>query len=116
VTRPATLGESARVPGFSASLDTLVPSQAFTWASELGEWWTPPAASVAKASVISSGETPSGPSVIEQTGSSGDWIPIRCATSTTACGPTFVTTCAKIVFTENAVACSSDIVPCASSA
>ena len=76
----------------------------------------PPAASVANASVISSGETPSGPSVIEQTGFSGERIPIRCATATTRRGPTRVTTWAKIVLTEWAIACPRLIVPLDSSA
>ena len=80
-------------------------------------WWTPRAASVAKASVISSGETPSGPEGrSSRPAPAATRMPIRCAASTTACGPTFMTTCAKIVLTENAVAWSSDIVPCASSA
>src|ERR671937_1026046 len=76
----------------------------------------PRAARVAKAVVISSGETPSGPRVIEQTGFSGERIPILCATSTTCAGPTRITTWAKIVFTEWAIAWASDMVPAFSSA
>ena len=64
----------------------------------------PRAASVAYAFVISSGVTACVPSVIEHTGSSGDRIPIRWAVSTIASGVTADATCAKTVFTENAVA------------
>jgi hypothetical protein len=54
--------------------------------------------------------------VIEHTGSSGDRIPIRWAVSTIAPGVTADATCAKTVFTENAVACSSVKSPLSSSA
>jgi hypothetical protein len=60
---------------------------------------------------MSSGVTSCVPSVIEHTGCSGVSMPIRCATSTTASGPTTVTTCANTVFTECSVACSSVNVP-----
>jgi hypothetical protein len=55
------------------------------------------------------------PSVIEQTGSSGVVIPIRWATSTTASGPTVVTSWANTVFTECAVACVSVKMPASES-
>jgi hypothetical protein len=54
--------------------------------------------------------------VTEQTSWSFDRIPIRCITSTTFDGPTTVTSWAKMVFTEWAVADASDIVPADSSA
>src|SRR2546421_13079473 len=76
----------------------------------------PCAAIVPYAEVISSGETGCDPSVIEQTGSSGETIPSRCAARTTASGPTFTTSWAKIVFTELAVASMRLIVPADSSA
>ena len=56
------------------------------------------------------------PSVIEHTGSSGDRMPMRCAMSTIARAVTADATCAKTVFTENAVACSSVKSPLSSSA
>ena len=71
----------------------------------------PRAASVAYAFVISSGVTACVPSVIEHTGSSGDLIPIRPATSTIAFGVTADATCAYTVFTECVVAESSVNVP-----
>ncbi len=43
-------------------------------------------------------------------------MPMRCATSTTFFGPTWATSCAKIVFTEWAVALTRFIVPPDSSA
>jgi hypothetical protein len=51
------------------------------------------------------------PSVIEHTGSSGDLIPIRPATSTMASGVTADATCAYTVFTECVVAESSVKIP-----
>ena len=65
-----------------------------------GSWRMPRAARVAYADVISSGLTACVPSVIEHTGWSRERIPSRCAIRTTAGGPTRVTSCAKIVFTE----------------
>jgi MFS family permease len=75
-----------------------------------------PLAGLAYESVISSGVTACDPRVIEQTAWSGEVIPIRCATGTTFAGPTLSTSCAKIVFTEFAVASRRFIVPAASSA
>ena len=45
-----------------------------------------------------------------------DWIPMRWAIWATFSGPTWVTTCAKIVLTEWTVACARVMVPAASSA
>ena len=65
---------------------------------------------------MSRGTTSWVPRVIEQTGWSLDVIPIRLATSTTASGPTVVTSWAKIVLTEWAVASARLMVPPDSSA
>src|SRR4051812_37154645 len=74
------------------------------------------AARAALGAVISSGETGWLPRVIEQTGVGGDWMPSRRAVSTTAWGPICVTSWAKMVLTELAVAWVRFIVPAVSSA
>ena len=93
-----------------------MPSARSTCSSGEARCRHPRAASVAYAFVISSGVTACVPSVIEHTGSSGDRMPIRWAVSTIASGVTADATCAKTVFTENAVASSSVKSPLSSSA
>ena len=95
---------------------SVLPSARSTRSSGESRCRHPRAASVAYAFVISSGVTACVPSVIEHTGSSGDRIPMWCAVSTIASGVTAEATCAKTVFTENAVACSSVKSPLSSSA
>ena len=103
VTWSATLREIACAPGAFRRPSTF-PLGARTSSNACGSRWTPCAASVAYASVISSGLTGCVPSVIEHTGCSFVVMPILCATGTTFQGPTFATSWAKIVFTEFAVA------------
>ncbi len=79
---------------------SVLPSAVSTRSSGEARCRHPRAASVAYASVISSGVTACVPSVIEHTGSRGDRIPMRCAVSTTASGVTADATCAYTVFTE----------------
>ena len=99
----AVLGEMTRLPRGTSRASTF-PAGSRTSFSACAGWWIPPAAIVAYASVISSGVTGCEPSVIEQTGSSLEWMPSPCAVATTCSGPTLVTSCAKIVLTECAVA------------
>jgi hypothetical protein len=66
-------------------------------------------------SAISSGETPSAPSVSAQAGTRWLVTPSRCAMATTFFTPTFAISWAKIVFTEFAVALRRFIVPACSS-
>ena len=115
VTSAATGAGSARTPR-GAGDAMAVPSGRVIRSSIVGVCRTPPAASVANALVISSGDTPSGPRVIEHTGVSGERTPIRCATATMRAGPTRTATWAKIVFTDWAIACARVIVPLPSSA
>ncbi|HTE61876.1 MAG TPA: hypothetical protein VK631_16095, partial [Solirubrobacteraceae bacterium] len=58
VTRLATVGVSAWLPARDSRCSSRPP--AVTRSNSWGRWWTPRAASVANALVISNGETPSG--------------------------------------------------------
>ena len=95
---------------------SVLPSAVSTLSSGEARCRHPRAASVAYASVISSGVTAWVPSVIEHTGSSGDRIPIRVAVCLIASGVTADATCAKTVLTEYVVAWSRVKSPLSSSA
>ena len=72
---------------FQRSESIVFPARRTRWIASAG-WWTPRAANEAYASAISSALTPWVPSVIEQTGRSGEVMPSRWATVTTLSGPT----------------------------
>ena len=97
-------------------LSSGAPSGLFTSWTACAECRTPLAASVAYAFAISRGVTPWEPSVMEQTACSRDVMPMSWAVMTTFEGFTTVISCAKIVFTECAVASRSVMVPADSSA